>query len=806
MTPAYRDPGAAIDDRVDDLVARMTVDEKVAQLGSVWITELVTGDHLDHQHVAKVLEHGIGHVTRIGAATGLRPTASAALLNAIQRTAVEQTRLGIPVMVHEEAVGGYCARDATVFPQAIGLGATWDERLVREVADTIRRQMVAVGARHALSPVLDVARDPRWGRVEETYGEDPYLVGRMGTAYVRGLQTDDLREGVIATAKHFLGYALSEGGMNCAPVHVGPRELREVYAEPFSAAIRDAGLAAVMNSYASIDGLPCAGSAAVLDGLLRKELGFDGVVVADYFAIALLVAHHNVEADSAGAAARALTAGLDLELPGRDCYGEPLKALVADGRLPMDLVDRAVRRVLRSKFQVGLFDRPYADEGGAAAQFDTPHDRGLARRAAVASMVLLKNEGSLLPLDRGTLRRVAVVGPAADDMRLLQGDYHYPAHNEILFERDSTPEALEAVIESPAGGRPEAAPDDGGRFLPTDGSGGAFQAGPHYVAHVTPLQGLRSALPDAEIVHARGCDVTGVDRSGIPEAVDLAAGADVAVVVVGGKSGLTLSSTVGEARDAVDLGLPGVQGQLVEAVAATGTPTVVVVVSGRVHTLSPVAEIVPAIVLAWLPGEEGGSALADVLLGDAEPGGRLPVSVPRHVGQVPLHHDHRAGGGKSMFYGGYTDSPSTPLWAFGHGLGYTTFEYGEPVVVSSGRTTDPVVVEVEVTNTGSRAGAEVVQLYGRDLVASVARPQQSLIGFTRVRLEPGATAAVAFEVHPSRLAFFDESMRFVTEPGSFELSVGGASDRADRKVTVELVGEVAEYRQRDIVATAVSSR
>ena len=289
------------------------------QIGSVWLTELVHGDRFDADHVAAMLEHGIGHVTRIGASTGLRPAASAQLMNQIQRVAVERTRLGIPVMVHEEAVSGYCARDATQFPQAIGLASTWDEALVTEVADVIRRQMVAVGARHALSPVLDVARDARWGRVEETYGEDPHLVGRMGTAYVRGLQGDDLRSGVIATGKHFLGYGLSEGGMNHAPVHLGPRELREVYAEPFAAAIRDAGLASVMNSYSSVDGVPCAGSAAILDALLRGELGFDGVVVADYYAVRLLIDHHRVAATPGEAGARALRAGLDLELPGREC-------------------------------------------------------------------------------------------------------------------------------------------------------------------------------------------------------------------------------------------------------------------------------------------------------------------------------------------------------------------------------------------------------------------------------------------------------------------------------------------------------
>ena len=788
----FRDPGAPVDERADDLLARMTLDEKLAQIGSVWLTELVHGDRFDADHVAAKLQHGIGHVTRIGASTGLRPTASAQLMNQIQRVAVERTRLGIPVMVHEEAVAGYCARDATQFPQAIGLASTWDEALVTEVADVIRRQMVAVGARHSLSPVLDVARDARWGRVEETYGEDPHLVGRMGTAYVRGLQGDDLRSGVIATGKHFLGYGLSEGGMNHAPVHLGPRELREVYAEPFAAAIRDAGLASVMNSYSSVDGIPCTGSAAILDDLLRGELGFDGVVVADYYAVRLLIDHHRVAATPGEAGARALRAGLDLELPGRECYGEPLRALIEDDRLPIAVVDAAVRRVLRSKLQVGLFEEPYVDEGAAAAAFDTAEDRALARRAATSSIVLLQNEGDLLPLDPATLRRVAVVGPTADDQRLLQGDYSYPTHLEMVYEGTGSPGVLPVGATSSVGGE---------QYLPAEG--GAFAPGPHFVHHVTPLAGLRAALPEVEVGHAVGCEVTGDDASGIPEAAQLASGADVALVFVGGRSGLTLRCTVGEARDATDLGLTGVQHDLVRAVVATGTPTVVVLVSGRVHAIPEIAGSVPAIVQAWLPGEEGGTAIADVLIGRAEPGGRLPVSMPRHVGQVPIHHDHRSGGGRAMFHGGYTDSPTTPLYAFGHGLTYTTFEHGELEVVAAGTTAEPVVLRATVTNVGQRAGTEVVQLYVRDLVASVARPYQQLVGFARVQLAPGASATVAFEVHPSRLAFYDEEMRFVTEPGTFRFSVGGASNRAKAHADVDLGGDPATFRQREVVATVV---
>ena len=787
----YRDARAPVEARVEDLLGRMDLDEKLAQVTSLELVSLVNGDRFDADHAARLLRHGIGHITRIGASTGLRPQASARLMNQIQRVAMERTRLGIPVVVHEEGVAGYCARDATQFPQAIGLASTWDEDLVTEVADVIRRQMRAVGARHSLSPVLDIARDPRWGRVEETYGEDPYLAGRLGTAYVRGLQGDDLTDGVIATGKHFLGYALSEGGLNHAPVQLGPRELREVYAEPFAAAIRDAGLASVMNSYSSVDGLPCAGSAAILTGLLRDELGFRGVVVADYYAVELLIRHHHVAAGPAEAGARALSAGLDLELPRRECITDELKPMLADGRLRAEVLDTAVRRVLWSKFALGLFDDPYVDEDAAPAQFDTASDRALARRAAAESIVLLHNDAGLLPLDASRLGRVAVIGPSGDDPRLLQGDYHYPAHLEIVYDRDGIPGTTQGRDEAPAGGA---------QYLPS--TGGAFQPGPYYTDHITPLAALRKALPDSEITFQRGCDVSEASADEeIHAAVQAAGRADVAVVFVAGRSGLSPRATVGEARDASDLALTGRQEELVVAVAATGTPTVVVVTSGRVHSLPLVAEAAGALVQAWLPGEEGGNAIAEMLLGRAEPVGRLPVSMPRDVGQVPVHHAYRTGGGRSQFWGDYTDLSSKPLYAFGHGLAYTRFEYGPLEVVSAGTTAEPVVLRATVTNAGERPGTEVVQLYVRDEVASVARPWQALIGFRRVQLDPGRSATVDFDVHPSRLAFYDENMRFVTEPGAFRFSVGGSSDRATQYAMVELAGPVVEYHQCEVVAT-----
>jgi beta-glucosidase-like glycosyl hydrolase len=785
MTDVYRNPAAGIGERVADLLARMTLEEKVAQLGAIWVTSLVSDDAFDEDLAAERLADGIGQVTRIGASTGLFADQSAELGNAIQRVLVERTRLGVPMVIHEEGVGGFLHRGATTFPQALGLAATWDVDRMGEVAEVIRTQMLAVGARHNLSPVLDVARDPRWGRVEETYGESPELCGRMGVAYVRGLQTDDLGHGVVCTGKHFLGYAASIGGRNHAPVHLGGRELREVYAEPFAAAIRDAGLASMMNSYSSIDGLPVAASREILTDLLRGELGFDGTVVADYFAVMQLFLNHRTAVDAEESAIRSLSAGLDVELPSLDCYRH-LPAAVRAGRVDEALVDESCARVLAQKLRLGLFENPYVDAAAALAVFDTAEQRTLARRTAADGVILLKNDG-VLPLDP-SIGTVAVIGPHADDPRLLQGDYHYPAHLEIIYQ------GRVADVGAGLSGL-------GADQLPE--SGGTFAAGPHYTLHITPLAGLRAALPEAAITHTMGCADTGNHTTGIPAAVAAASTADVAIVCVGARSGLMPDSTVGEARDATDLDLPGVQSELVAAVAATGTPTVVVVISGGVHTLAAEDAAADALVWSICPGEEGGHAIADVLTGAVNPAGRLPVSLPKHVGQVPLHHDMRARGERAEFHGTYVDRDVQALYWFGHGLSFTTFDYGEPTVVY-GSTSAPTTISVPVTNIGDRDGDEVVQLYVTDDVASVARPIRELVGFARVAIAAGATRRLTFTVDPSRLAFHGIDMMLATEPGTFTFRLGRSSFDPDmREVPVTLGGAVTEYDRRTIVATTI---
>jgi beta-glucosidase len=701
------------DTDIDELLGWMTLEEKCAQLGGAWFSGLVAGGELSTDRMADVLAHGIGQVTRIAAESGQGPEATADWHNAIQRFLVEETRLGIPAIVHEEAVAGFCARAATQFPHAIGLASTWDPDLVEAVAGVAGRQLRSVGARLALAPVLDVARDPRWGRLEETYGEDPELAARMGVAFVRGMQA----QGVACAAKHFLGYGVPDAGFNHGEVSIGPRRLRDVFAAPFRAAIAEAGLAGVMNAYNEVDGLPCAGSPEILTDLLRGELGFDGTVVADYFAVDRLQDFHRVARDREESARLALVAGLDVELPALDRY-RTLPDQVRRGLIDEELIDRACRRVLRQKVELGLLDDPYVDADAAAASFDTAEDRALARRAAARSIVLLTNDG-VLPLSPG--RRIAVVGPSADDPRLLLGDYSFPAHLEIVAEM--------------------------GALLPTHGGiGGEL---PPQNPTVTPRAALAARV----------------------ELVDDVGSADVAVVCVGGRSGLTRQDTSGELRDASDLRLPADQLALVERVAASGTPTVVVVIGGRAHSLSEVVPLAGALVMAWLPGEEGGSGLADVLCGDVDAGGRLPVSLLRTVGQVGVHGGHHHGGGHSEFYGPYVDGPETPLFAFGHGLSYTTWSY-EAVDVDAGTTLDDITVDVAVRNTGDRLGEEVVQVYARDEQASVGVPARRLVAFRRVTADPGQVVHLAFTIPAGRLGFHGADLRFRVEPGDVTILVG----------------------------------
>ena len=786
----YRDAGLPIADRVTDLLGRMTQEEKVAQVGSVWAPDLLDGERFSAEKAETILCHGIGHVSRLGAASTLRPAELASTTNEIQRYIVEKTRLGIPALMHEESCAGLTARGATQFPQAIGLASAWEPDLVKAMADVIREEMVAVGARQTLAPVLDVARDPRWGRCEETFGEDPYLVGRMGVAYVRGIQGASLSQGVAATGKHFLGYGAPEGGMNWAPCQLPRRELLERILPPFEAAVREAAdrfddervSRDRRDSLRGVQGTP--------GRFVRGELGFDGVVVSDYLTILFLMIYHRIAQERSEAAARALEAGLDVELPRLDFFRD-LPSAIEAGRIDGALLDRAVGRVLHLKFELGLFESPFVDDGKASGTFGRSETRDLARKIGGKSCVLLKNEG-VLPLSRGIVK-IAVVGPNADSVRHLQGAYHYPTHSEPqfgpIYDGDPPADAPEAFS---------------GEFM-----AGAFDPNLDFRTclppTVTVLEGIREAVGGGtEIVHVPGCDIQDPDTGGLDEAVEAARGADVAVVVVGCRSGLLKGYSSGEANDSAGLRLPGVQSDLVRRVAETKTPTVVVLIAGRILALTDIVDSPAAILQAWIPGQEGGHAVADVLFGDVNPAGRLPVTMPRAPGQLPLYYNHKPSGAYSQFHGDYADLPASPLFCFGHGLSYTRFEYSDLELSSSEVTAEELLeVSCRVTNVGERAGDEVVQLYVRQPFASLTRPVQELKGFARVEVMPGQTRRVRFGLDIRHFAFYDTEMRFVVEPGAVEVMVGASSRTFDFTVRPELRASAPRCRRADVRPTSV---
>lgn len=764
-TLPYRDPNASHAERIADLLGRMTVDEKIAQLGSAWVFQIAGPDGLDPAKAEPILRHGIGHITRVSGASRFDSAGAAELVDDLQRHLLDHTRLGIPAIVHEEICSGLMASEAVAFAQAIGVAASFRPEHNQAMADEIRKQMRAIGAHHGLSPVLDICRDPRWGRIEETYGEDPFLVSAMGVAFVRGLQGDDLRQGVAATAKHLVGYGASEGGMNWAPAHLTERELRDVYLRPFEAVVREAALESIMNAYHEIDGVPCGASEWLLRTVLRDEWGFDGTVVSDYFSVKQLHDYHHVVADDVSAAVLGLTTGIDVELPSTDCYGAPLRDAIERGRIAIDVVDAAVARALEAKLRLGLFEQPLVGREQVRLHTRTDAQLALADRVAADTLVLLRNEG-VLPL--GPSASIAVIGPNADSPRSLFGDYSYIAHVESLLE----------VLKS--GQNVFAMPVDGGVDVDPAGV---------FDGVVTVLDALAARLPDAAITHVVGCGVTGADRSGFDQAVAAAAAADVAVMVMGERSGLTDDCTTGESRDVASLDLPGVQEELVLAVAATGTPVVLVLLAGRPIGSPAVHAAAAAVLMAWLPGERGGSAIADALAGHANPGGKLPVSYPRSSGQIPVFYAHKVSGGRSHWKGAYVDLSNEPLYPFGHGLSYTTFEVVPEPVAALAPPDGTVPVTVTVTNTGSRRGDEVVQLYATDPVASITRPVRELCGFARVTLDPGERALVTFELGVGALGFSGPDLRHVVEPGRIDLAVGTSSAELTPAGTIDVVDE-----------------
>ncbi len=758
----WLDSGLDITERARRLLAEMTREEKLAQLGTLWAFEIGRDGHLVADLAETHLRAGIGGITRPGGATNLEPAAVARFANEIQRYLVERTRLGIPAILHEETLHGLMARDATCYPQAIGQAATWDPSLVEAMARQIGRRMRETGTSQALAPILDITRDPRWGRIEETFGEDAYLVAELAAAYVRGIEdTPEGERPAIATAKHLVGHGVPEGGLNQAPVHIGERELMDAFLFPFEAIVRTVGIGSVMHAYDDLDGVPCVASRELLTTILRERWGFDGIVVSDYAGIDQLVTMHELADDLSDAARLALDAGVDMDLPHTSAFGAPLRQALASGRVPEGVVDEAVGRVLHTKLRLGLFERPYVDETQAGRP--DPAEGELAARMAERSMVLLQNDG-ILPLATPPAR-IAVIGPNAHDARSLMGDYAHVSHIETLLEQDAR-----------NGVGAETAPGD--LVLLDDELEGV----------ATILEALRERLPETELLYSAGGLVTDATDADIAAAVEVARATDLVVLVLGERSGLTEDATCGESRDRWDIRLPGRQQELFTAIAGTGTPVILVVVSGRPLALEAEAGSARAILQAWVPGDVGGAAIADVLLGRVAPGGKLPVTLPRHVGQVPIYYGHRPSGGRSHWRESYVDGSNTPLWPFGFGLSYTTFAMDELRLDRQRIPTDGAVdVSIRVRNTGERAGDEVVQLYLRGLDGSVTRPVQELRGFTRLTLGPGAACRVTFRLDAEQLAITGLDRRRAVEPGRFRLMVGSSS--ADIAAEAELVVE-----------------
>jgi beta-glucosidase len=738
----YKDPSKPLENRVDDLLARMSLEEKIAQMQCLWFDKnkmLDSDGSFDAGKAAALVAHGVGQIARPSDNIGrdghkrtrtLREAID--MVNSIQRFMIEKTRLGVPVLFHEEGLHGFMAQDATSFPQAIALASSWDTELVERVYTTTAGEIRARGSHLVLSPVVDVTRDPRWGRVEETYGEDPFLASEIGIAAVRGFQGSSLPLGpgrVFATLKHMTGHGQPESGTNTGPAAVPERMLREMFFPPFERCIKEAGAMAVMPSYNEIDGIPSHASRFLLTDVLRGEWGFSGLVVSDYFAIAELFLRHHVAPSLESAALQASEAGVDMELPDPNAFRH-LADLVKAGKIKEQNIDKSVKRILRAKFLAGLFEHPFADAESAVRITGNDAARACALTAAHRSIVLLKNEKHLLPLDHAKLKRIVIVGPNAGETAL--GGY-----SEAPKQTVSILEGIRKKLG--AGAKVDFA--QGVRITKTRG---------YWEDHVE--------LADSQ-----------ENRKLITEAASMVKGADYAVVVVGDNEQTTREAWADDhLGDRASLDLLGQQNDLVKAVIATGVPTIVILIGGRPLTVNYIAEHAPAILEGWYLGQETGTAVADVLFGDVNPGGKLPITFARSIGQLPVFYNC-----KPTARRGYLFGTTEPLYPFGYGLSYTTFKFEnlrlkKPAIKAN----ESALVEIDLTNTGKYKGDEVAQLYVRDMVSSVTRPIKELKGFKRVTLSPGERRIVSFTLLPQHLSFYNKEMKRVVEPGEFEIMVG----------------------------------
>ncbi|NWJ52657.1 MAG: glycoside hydrolase family 3 C-terminal domain-containing protein [Bacteroidetes bacterium] len=746
----YKNPGLSVEERVNDLLKRMTLDEKIAQM-----TMTNLAGYKNMANGAGVCESPFESIYTVA-----RNSARS------KKYARENTRLGIPFIQIGECLHGQLAYGATIFPQAIAQGSTWNAPLIEEMGSVIAYEASTSGVDQALSPLFDIIRDPRYGRTEESYSEDPYMVGKIGSAFVIGMQGKAVdtkkrieKDKVFCTAKHFAGYSAPQAGINLAPASIGEREMRSMYLFPFEKVVKEANIYSIMPSYSEVDGIPAHANKFLLTKVLRNEWNFSGYVFSDYGGVSMIMNFHNTAKDKPTAAVMAINAGVDLEASSPDIYASSLKELVKSGKVSESLIDTSVKRILSVKFKAGLFEKPYADTTLLKSRVHTQAHIDLAQRIAEESIILLKNENQLLPLDISKLKSLAVIGPNADQVQY--GDYTYTRDNK---------------------------------------------------SGVTVLQGIKSIVGDkVKINYAKGCGLSSLSKDGFGDAINAANNSDAVVMVVGETSvilsglgwgkgpGMSESEdpfTTGEGYDVTDLNPTGVQRDLIQAIYKTGKPIILVMVHGRPWSISWEKKNIPAILEAWFPGERGGAAIANILFGNVNPSGRLNVSVPQSVGHIPVSYNYkpsskginREPGTPEKAGRDYVFSSPDPLFTFGFGLSYTTFEYSNlKVSKTKFSAKDEILVDVDVKNTGMREGKEVVQLYIRDLVSSVETPVKQLKGFEKINLKSGELKTVRFKIVPQDLSLWNVDMKFITEPGVFDIMIGRSADDVVLSKSVEFV-------------------
>ncbi|GGN98057.1 glycoside hydrolase family 3 N-terminal domain-containing protein [Saccharibacillus kuerlensis] len=756
----YKDASKPAVDRVSDLLEQMTLEEKIAQLTSARTGSMISDVEnflFSAQLTRQNVPHGCGYIGRIGGATDLLPAEMARAMNTIQRHFVEETRLGIPVLFMTEATSGVLSRNHTLFPQNIGAGAMFDEEPIRRMADAMRREMIATGERWALGPVVDVIRDHRYGRYEESFGEDVYLVSQYGSAYVQGLQSNDLTQGIIATLKHFVAQGISDGGRNCGPVHITDRELLDGYAVPFEAAIRDAGALSIMAAYHEIDQIPVHASSHILRNLLQDKLGFEGLTVSDGNGIQLIQSFQEYCETQEEAVKLALEAGIECELD--FMFEKYLKGLVEKGEVKIELVDSAVRKVLDLKFRLGLFDNPYVDEAVVDSSVCTPDMVELSKEMALRSMTLLKNEDGILPLNP-SYKKVAVIGPLAHVKEFGYSDYSYPAHIEDMYYHSEGLTEEEVLARTLFFKKKDTRYED-----------------LYHQNMPTVYEALKNALPEVEVVYAAGIKDT-TDYNGdadfyqIESAVEQAVDADVIIAVCGDTSGMGRENDSGESTDRVEICLSHEQKRLLRALKETGRPVVLVLCNARPLELLEESQSMNAILEAWKPGMKGAEAIAETLTGVYNPGGKLSVTLPKALGQLPVHYSQLATGHKQFWRGKYLEMDLAPLYPFGYGLSYTIFEAEN---VQFEQTVDGIAVTADITNTGEREGDQVVQIYVRKKYASVLQPERELKAYKRVSIPAGGRVALQFDIAYDSLGYHDRDMQLVLENVQLDVMLGFSS-------------------------------